>query len=119
MKVLFRESYEQDLGLFQDNNQKFRYFLLLCLAVVLPFILGDFFLGEATLFLIWAIGGMSLMILVGHTGLASLGHAAFLAIGAYTTVLMQTKFGIPLKAIFKSFSYCVPLKIYDHLFQLP
>ena len=95
MKVLFRESYEQDLGLFQDNNQKFRYFLLLCLAVVLPFILGDFFLGEATLFLIWAIGGMSLMILVGHTGLASLGHAAFLAIGAYTTVLMQTKLGIP------------------------
>ena len=95
MKFIFKESYEQELGLFQDNNQKFCYVVLIFLAAILPFILGDFFLGEVVLFLIWAIGGMSLMILVGHTGLASLGHAAFLAIGAYTTVLLQTKFGLP------------------------
>ena len=33
---------------------------------------------------IYAIVGVALMILVGFTGQASLGHAAFLAIGAYT-----------------------------------
>ena len=32
---------------------------------------------------IYAIGGISLMVLVGYTGLVSLGHAAFLGIGAY------------------------------------
>ena len=33
---------------------------------------------------IYAIAGVGLMLLTGYTGLVSLGHAAFLAIGAYT-----------------------------------
>ena len=98
MRVIFKKSYEQDLGIFKDINQRIFYITLFMLAGLLPFILDDFLLGEATLFLIWAIGGMSLMILVGHTGLASLGHAAFLAIGAYSTVLIQTKLNIPFLA---------------------
>jgi branched-chain amino acid transport system permease protein len=44
--------------------------------------------------LIWAIAGMGLMILVGQTGQASLGHAAFLAIGCYANVLLQMQ-GLP------------------------
>jgi branched-chain amino acid transport system permease protein len=37
---------------------------------------------------IYAIFALSLELLVGMTGLVSLGHAAFLGIGAYTTVLL-------------------------------
>jgi branched-chain amino acid transport system permease protein len=40
---------------------------------------------------IYAIVGVALMILTGFTGQGSLGHAAFLAIGAYTTAYMQAK----------------------------
>ena len=40
--------------------------------------------GELSLVFIYAIAGIGLMLLVGYTGLVSLGHAAFLAIGAYT-----------------------------------
>ena len=36
---------------------------------------------------IYAIFALSLELLVGVTGLVSLGHAAFLGIGAYVTVL--------------------------------
>ena len=95
MRPIFRKSYKQDIDLFKSKGQLVFYGFFILLAFLLPNLVGEFFLGEVTLFLIWGIGGMSLMILVGHTGLASLGHAAFLAIGAYTTVLLQVKLGLP------------------------
>ena len=49
-----------------------------------PFFLSDFYLGELALIFIYAIAGIGLMLLTGYTGLVSLGHAAFLGIGAYT-----------------------------------
>ena len=43
---------------------------------------------------ILAIAGVGLMLLIGYTGLASLGHGAFMAIGAYTNTYLITK-GVP------------------------
>ena len=37
---------------------------------------------------IFAIAGVGLMLLVGYTGLISLGHAAFLGIGAYINAVL-------------------------------
>ncbi|SVB22399.1 uncharacterized protein METZ01_LOCUS175253, partial [marine metagenome] len=62
----------------------FWYSLLLIAVVSGPLWLDRFLLGEFALVFIYAIAGLGLMILVGYTGLVSLGHAAFLAIGAYT-----------------------------------
>ncbi len=45
---------------------------------------------------IYAILGLSLNLIVGHTGLFNLGHAAFFAIGAYTAAILNTTFGIPI-----------------------
>jgi branched-chain amino acid transport system permease protein len=44
--------------------------------------------------LIYSIVGFGLMMLTGFTGQVSLGHAAFLAVGAYTEALMQAA-GVP------------------------
>ena len=57
--------------------------------------MNDFWIGEFALMLIWAIAGMGLMLLVGHAGQPSLGHAAFMAVGAYTNVMLQTSLGWP------------------------
>ena len=43
---------------------------------------------------IYAIVGLGLMLLVGYTGQISLGHAAFLGVGAYTEALLQAA-GVP------------------------
>jgi len=43
---------------------------------------------------IYALAGIGLMLLTGYTGLASLGHAAFLGIGAYAHNYFVTKLGI-------------------------
>jgi len=67
---------------------------LIILAFAMPFLLSDYLLGELIYVLIYAIAGMGLMVLAGHTGLASLGHAAFLACGAYMEYWLQSK-GVP------------------------
>lgn len=95
MRIVFKTSYDQDIDLFRHRNQAGWYILLLVLAIALPFLVDSFFVGEMTNMLIWAIAGMGLMILVGQTGQASLGHAAFLAIGAYANIILQQRLGLP------------------------
>ncbi len=49
---------------------------------------------------IYAIVASSLNIVTGYTGLVSLGHAAFLAVGAYTEGILTVKFGLPFLVAF-------------------
>ena len=95
MRFVFKTSYDADIGLFKHGAQAFWYGLLLTAAILLPLVLDDFFLGEASSLLIWAIAGMGLMLLTGHAGQASLGHAAFLAAGCYVNVILQQRLGLP------------------------
>ncbi len=48
---------------------------------------------------IYALLGLSLNIVLGEVGLFDLGHAAFYAIGAYATAILNTRFGIPSSAL--------------------
>lgn len=95
MRILFKTSYDDDLGLFKHGYHRFWYILLFAIMLILPFLISDYMIGEFTNVLIWALAGMGLMILVGQTGQASLGHAAFLAIGCYANVILQTRLGLP------------------------
>ncbi len=95
MRILFKTSYNDDLGLFKHSHQRFWYLLLFAVMVLLPFIVSQYMVGEFNNVLIWALAGMGLMILVGQTGQASLGHSAFLAIGCYANVILQTRLGLP------------------------
>jgi branched-chain amino acid transport system permease protein len=47
-----------------------------------------------TEFIVYAILAMSLDILVGYTGLPSLGHAAFFGIAGYSTAILTVHYGI-------------------------
>jgi len=51
----------------------------------------EYLIHLAILFLIYAILGISLNLIVGYTGLLSVTHAAFYGIGAYTTAILLTK----------------------------
>src|SRR5690348_2211294 len=83
MRFLFKTSYEQDIRLFRDRVDASWYALLVLLVVGLPLVIDQYYVGETSWVFIYAICGVSLMVLVGYTGLVSLGHAAFLGIGAY------------------------------------
>ena len=83
MRFQFKTSYAQDIRLFRDRVDAFWYILLAVVVVALPAVISDYYIGETTWVFVYAICGVSLMVLVGYTGLISLGHAAFLGIGAY------------------------------------
>jgi branched-chain amino acid transport system permease protein len=94
MRFHFKTSYDQDIRLFPDLWKASLYGALLLLAIALPWLIDEFFLGEATNVLIWAIAGLGLMLLTGQTGQVSLGHSAFMALGCYTCVLLMEA-GVP------------------------
>jgi branched-chain amino acid transport system permease protein len=83
MRFLFKTAYEQDIRLFRDGTTAVWYALLAVIVLALPSLLSRYYIGEITWVFIYGICGVSLMVLVGYTGLISLGHAAFLGIGAY------------------------------------
>jgi len=94
MRFIFKTSYDFDIDLFEDNWHRARMAVLVLLMIVLPFLVGEYYLAEVTNTLIWSLAGMGLMILVGHSGQVSLGHAAFLAIGAYADAALMER-GVP------------------------
>ena len=83
MRFLFKTAYEQDISLFSDRVTALWYGLLAIAVLLLPVLLSPYYVGEITWVFIYGISGVALMVLVGYTGLISLGHAAFLGIGAY------------------------------------
>ncbi|MBV8392873.1 MAG: branched-chain amino acid ABC transporter permease [Alphaproteobacteria bacterium] len=83
MRFVFKTSYEQDIQLFRDRVDLGWYLLLAVIVVALPFFMSSYSVGETAWVFIYGLCGISLMTLVGYTGLVSLGHAAFLGIGAY------------------------------------
>jgi branched-chain amino acid transport system permease protein len=88
MRYLFRTQYRQDMALWRHNGDRFWYGLLAILTLIAPLVLGEFYIGELGAVYIFAIAGVGLMLLVGYTGLISLGHAAFLGIGAYVNAVL-------------------------------
>jgi len=65
--------------------------LLTVFAVLVPYT-GSFGILLSTRILVFAILAMSLDILLGYTGLASMGHAAYLGIGAYLAAILASKY---------------------------
>lgn len=95
MRTVFKTSYDADINMFKHGYQAGWYMVLLAIAFIAPLLVSTFWIGELTSLLIWSVACMGLMVLVGQTGQASLGHAAFLAIGCYANVLLQQRVGLP------------------------
>ncbi|HUN49480.1 MAG TPA: branched-chain amino acid ABC transporter permease [Candidatus Sulfotelmatobacter sp.] len=94
MRFLFKTSYAQDIRLYRHNGDLFWYGLLALFLIAAPFVLEEYYIGELSFVFIYAIVGIALMLLVGFTGQVSLGHAAFLGIGAYAHAYFL-KHGVP------------------------
>ena len=86
--------YFEDLQLFEDRYHFFWSMLFVLALISLPFVLKTYYLSIVNLMAVNVIVALGLNLLVGNTGQISLGHAGFVAIGAYTTVLLL-KAGIP------------------------
>ena len=89
MRFLFKTNYQQDIRLFKHCGQVFWYGALLLALLIAPWLLPDYWVSQLIFVCIYSIAAIGLMVLVGFTGQVSLGHAAFLAMGAYTEAYLQ------------------------------
>ena len=97
MRFIFKTSYDQDIRLIKHGGQLFWYALLLVGLFAAPWLMPEYWLAQLTFVLIYGIVGLGLMLLAGFTGQFSMGHAAFLGVGAYTQgVLTNLGFPFPL-----------------------
>ena len=87
--------YEQDLALFPDRWHKVGVACFGLFALAFPIIANEYWLGVSLDAMVAIVGAVAMMILTGFAGQVSLGHAAFLAIGAYTTAIAGSLFGVP------------------------
>jgi len=73
------------------RNQKTWFGILLLILLFLPYFSGSYILYLVSLAAMYAIVSVGLNLLFGFTGLISIGHAAFLGTGAYTTAILLTR----------------------------
>lgn len=97
MQFLFKTSYNDDIRLLAKTGEKVRVAIVVVFLLAAPLMLQDYYLAELGLLLVYAIAGIGLMILTGHTGQVSFGHAGFLGIGAYTHSILLSH-GVPFTA---------------------
>ncbi len=91
---VFFESYRQEDALFVGGFQKARFAALLALLCVCPLFLNAYHLSILILINIAIIGAVSLNLLTGICGQISLGHGAFLGVGAYASGALTLQ-GLP------------------------
>jgi branched-chain amino acid transport system permease protein len=99
MRFIFKTDYEDDIRLFPHSGYVWTYGTLLVLLAIAPFVFSSYIMSQLVFVCIYATVGVGLLILSGFTGQASLGHAAFLAIGAYTAAYLQ-QYNVPFPVYF-------------------
>ncbi len=88
-------SYQQDLRIFPSLAAKISLVLLFVFLFSIPIFAGKYIVFVTAVCGVSVIGALGLNILTGYTGLISLGHAAFMGIGAYTAAALANKAGMP------------------------
>jgi branched-chain amino acid transport system permease protein len=92
----FKTTYAEDMALFPLPLTRWCVAALLVLFVaIVPLALHEYYLSIFNLIYIAIVGALGLNILVGWTGQISIGHAAFMSVGAYTAANLATKLGLP------------------------
>lgn len=91
---LFFTSYSQEDQLFPSKFQKIWLSLFLVVLAFLPNLVDTYLVSVCNLILIAVIGSVALNLLTGFCGQISLGHGAFIGVGAYGTAYAAMN-GVP------------------------
>ncbi len=89
-----KKDYFEDIQTFKTTSSFIWALVLLVFLVTLPFLVKSYYLSLLNLVALNVIVALGLNILVGNTGQISLGHAGFVAIGAYTAAWLL-QLGVP------------------------
>ena len=94
----FRTDYASDMAVFNTRFARICLVIFLLLLMLFPLLSTNYWLDVVNRIGIAIIGAIGLNILTGYTGQISMGNAAFLAVGAYSTGWLANNAGLPLFA---------------------
>jgi branched-chain amino acid transport system permease protein len=92
----YHQNYQEDQGWWQTKFIKGKMILLLLVVFVgIPLLFDGYWISVATMVGYTAMGALGVQLLIGYAGLLTLGHAAFIAVGAYTSTMLILSFPWP------------------------
>jgi branched-chain amino acid transport system permease protein len=89
----FKQSVEELIVLTDSRLVKFWSVVLIVGLALLPYAVNPHLLSVATVIMFTLVGALGLNILMGYTGLISLGHVGFLVLGAYGYAVTTEVYG--------------------------
>src|SRR5256885_3728653 len=93
---VFKTSYAADMALYPLPIAKWAVAAFAGLFIVIvPLTLGEYYVSILNLIWIAIVGAVGLNILVGYTGQISIGHGAFMSVGAYTAANLVVRLDAP------------------------
>jgi branched-chain amino acid transport system permease protein len=93
---VFKTTYAADAALYPLPVAKWTVIVLAALfVVVIPLTVHEYYLSILNLIFIAIVGALGLNILVGYTGQISIGHGAFMSVGAYTAANLAVRLDMP------------------------
>ena len=94
----FKDTYAKDMAIFPIPLDRWGLGVMLVIAfLVIPLVASDYWLSSIMIpFYCFSLAALGLNFLTGYAGQLSLGHAAFMAVGAYSSLILYSRYGIPL-----------------------
>jgi len=98
----FKRTYQSDMAIFPVPLQRYTIIaIVLIFYLIFPLLANEYMLNLVGMIGIACLGAIGLNILTGFTGQISIGHAAFMMVGAYTAAILNTRYGV-------GFVLCLP-----------
>ena len=99
----FKTTYKADQALYPLPVARWTVGVLAVVFLALPLLLtagggalsAEYYVSILNIILIAVVGALGLNILVGYTGQISIGHAAFMSVGAYTAANLAVRLDLP------------------------
>ena len=94
----FKDTYAKDMAIFPLPLDRWGLGVMLAFAFILiPYVSSDYWLNSIMIpFYCFSMAALGLNFLTGYAGQVSLGHASFMAVGAYSSLILYSRYGIPL-----------------------
>jgi branched-chain amino acid transport system permease protein len=88
-------NYAQDMAIVRTRTQWGLLIGFLTILFTAPLYLSNYWLSVLNIIGVTLIAATGLNILVGYCGQLSIGHAGFIAVGAYTSAVLTNRFDMP------------------------
>jgi len=94
----FKDKYEKDMAIFPIPLDRWGFIVMLFAAfVIVPLFASEYLITNIIIpFYCFALSAFGLNVLAGYAGQISIGHAAFMAVGAYSSFILYGRYGVPL-----------------------